>query len=163
MTGLAVFCGRTKTIHFILLQRINSTNHLSCQYCSMDGRVGLCPQIWKYESRLYKTNASAVCLAYDTENIKGTGCRRRGRTRKSWTDNVKRWTGQPLLSLLHMADDRCRWATKTMETSAVVPQRRLRVSQSLHFQLPKNFNSQVVSYCLDPCASCRGLSAARKE
>ena len=35
---------------------------------------------------------------------------RRGRSRKSWLNNIKEWIDQSLCSLLHIADGRSRWA-----------------------------------------------------
>ena len=46
----------------------------------------------------------------------------RGRPRKSWKDNIKKWTGQSLLSLLRIAHDRSRWAVITAKTYVGVPQ-----------------------------------------
>ena len=43
-------------------------------------------------------------------------------------DNIKEWTGQSLSSLLHIADNRSRWAAITTEASVGVPQRRLGVT-----------------------------------
>ena len=48
------------------------------------------------------------------------GSRRRGRPRKSWT-------GQSVLSLLRIADDRGRWTVITTDASVGVPKRCLAV------------------------------------
>ena len=48
----------------------------------------------------------------------------RGRSRKSWMDNIKGWTGQSLSLLLRIADDRSQWTTITAEAPVGVPQRR---------------------------------------
>ena len=63
--------------------------------------------------------------------------RRTGRLRKSRMDNVKEWTGQPLSSLLRIADERSQWGVDvksmdkniTAEVSAGKPQRRLSVTE----------------------------------
>ena len=55
------------------------------------------------------------------------GSRRIRRSRKSWKDNIKEWTGQSISSLLRTADDRSWWAVITAEASVGVPQRRLGV------------------------------------
>ena len=56
------------------------------------------------------------------------GRRRRGRSRKSWKDNIKEWTGQSMSRLLGVAEDRRRWAAITAEASVRVPQRRLGIT-----------------------------------
>ena len=56
------------------------------------------------------------------------GCRRRGRPRKSWKDNIKEWTGWSMSSWLHITDDRGRWAVISADAYAGVPQRRLDVT-----------------------------------
>ena len=53
---------------------------------------------------------------------------RRGRPHKSCKDNNKEWTGQPVSSLLRLADDRGRWTVAAASTSVGVPQRRLGVT-----------------------------------
>ena len=45
------------------------------------------------------------------------GNRRRGRLRKSWRDNIKKWTNQSLSSMFRIADVRSRWATIAAEAS----------------------------------------------
>ena len=42
----------------VLVLRLNSSNHSSCQCCSVDVRAGRWLQIWKGESRSLKTNAT---------------------------------------------------------------------------------------------------------
>ena len=37
--------------------------------------------------------------------------RRRGRPRKAWKDNIKDWTGQSFLSVLHITEDRSQTIT----------------------------------------------------
>ena len=61
--------------------------------------------------------------------LQGTadGSCRRGRPRKPRRDDIKEWTGQLLLPLLRIADDRSRWATIALEASVGVPERRLGV------------------------------------
>ena len=44
------------------------------------------------------------------------------------TIDIKEWTGQSLLSLFCVADDRSRWVTMTTEVSVGVPERRLGVT-----------------------------------
>ena len=56
----------------VFLQRLNSTNHLSCPYWSMDVTAGRRRRIWRGESRSLKTNATEECLAYHTGSIKQT-------------------------------------------------------------------------------------------
>ena len=53
------------------------------------------------------------------------GWRHRGRPRKSWKHNIKEWTGQLMLSLLHIAADRSRWAviTASVEVPPTTPGR----------------------------------------
>ena len=46
------------------------------------------------------------------------GRRRRGRSRKSWKDNIKEWMGQSM-SLLHITDDRSRWAAITASAELI--------------------------------------------
>ena len=47
--------------------------------------------------------------------------RRRGRPCKSWKDNTKKWTGQPIPSLLRIANDRGRWPAKAAAASVGYP------------------------------------------
>ena len=47
---------------------------------------------------------------------------------KSWKDNIKQWISHPMSSLLHIADDRGRWAVIAAEASIGIPQRRLGVT-----------------------------------
>ena len=62
--------------------------------------------------------------------LQGTvdGSRRRGKPRKLWKDNFKEWTGQLMSSLLHITDDRGRWAVITADASVGVLQRRLSIT-----------------------------------
>ena len=57
--------------------------------------------------------------------LQGTleGGRRRGRQRKSWSDNVKEWTDLTMSELVHEASDRCRWRTLSAASSVVSPRR----------------------------------------
>ena len=74
---------------------------------------------------LTKWAEAALRLIFDMELalpiiiLQGTvdGSRHRGRLRKSWKDNVTKWTGQLMSSLLHIADDRSRWAAIIAEAS----------------------------------------------
>ena len=45
-------------------------------------------------------------LKIKTTEVTVDGSRCRGRPRKSWKDYIKEWTGQSLLRLLRIADDR---------------------------------------------------------
>ena len=62
-----------------------------------------------------------VCLHYTLPKIilQGSvdGRRRRGRLRKSWKDNIKKWMNQKMSSLLRVrvAEDRRRWAAVAAE------------------------------------------------
>ena len=49
------------------------------------------------------------------------GNRCRGRPRKLWKDNIRKWTGQSMLSLLHIADDSGRRAVIAADPSVGVP------------------------------------------
>ena len=60
--------GKTKPPVF--LQRLNTTNHSSCQYCSRDVRAGRWLRILRDESKPLKVNATGWCLAYHTETVK---------------------------------------------------------------------------------------------
>jgi hypothetical protein len=57
--------------------------------------------------------------------LQGTveGKRRRGRQRKSWSDNVTEWTGCNIASLLRQAEDRELWRSLTARTSIMAPRR----------------------------------------
>ena len=57
-----------KTTPSVFLQRLNSANHLSFQYCSVDVRAGRRRQIWRGESKHLKTNATGGFVAYQTES-----------------------------------------------------------------------------------------------
>ena len=61
--------------------------------------------------------------------LQGTmdGYQRRARPGESWKNNIKKWTGHSMSSLLHIADDRGQWAVISTDASAEVPQRRLGV------------------------------------
>ena len=151
------YCGITEPS--VSSQKLNSTNHLSCEYYR-------CWRIWRGESRPLKTNATGehktkeyvwqrvnilagrqqllqsrvkrrklsrfghVCR-HDTPSkiiLQGTvdgGRRRRGRPRKSRKDDIMKWTGQSMSSMLCIADDRGRWAVITSDASGGVLQRRL--------------------------------------
>ena len=54
--------------------------------------------------------------------LQGTvnGSRGRGRSRKSWKDNIKEWTGQSMSSLLRIEGDRGRCAVIAADTSVCV-------------------------------------------
>ena len=73
--------------------------------------------VWPYLSSRY----AAKIILQGTED----GSRRRARLRKSWSDNIKEWTGHSLSSLMRIADDRSRWVTIAVVASVGVPQRRL--------------------------------------
>ncbi|PIK45030.1 hypothetical protein BSL78_18122 [Apostichopus japonicus] len=51
------------------------------------------------------------------------GCRRRGRQRRNWPDNVKDWTGLDMPDLLATASNRSAW--RTMSAATVMSPRRL--------------------------------------
>ena len=53
-------------------QRLNSTNHSSCQYCSTDVRAERWLWIWRDESKPSKTNNAEGCLVSHTKNTKRT-------------------------------------------------------------------------------------------
>ncbi len=57
--------------------------------------------------------------------LQGTveGKQRRGRPRKSWSDNIRDWTNQPTARLLRMTEDRGLWRTVAVEASIMSPQR----------------------------------------
>ena len=61
--------GTLKTYPSVFQQRLNSTSHLSSQYCSMYVTAGRWRRIWRGESRLLKTNATEECLAYTSTSI----------------------------------------------------------------------------------------------
>ena len=61
---------QTKAGASVFLQWLSSTNHLSCQYCSLDVRAVRWLRIWRDESKPFKTNAAGGCLAYHTKNTK---------------------------------------------------------------------------------------------
>ena len=52
-----------------------------------------------------------------------------GRPCKSSKDNIDKWTGQSLFSLLHITDDISQWATVTAEASVGIDQRRPGVTE----------------------------------
>ena len=82
--------GKTKWA-IVFLQRLNSTNHRSCQ-CSTDARAGCWLRISRDKSNPLKTNA-------EKDSIK---------------DNIKEWTSQSLSSLFRFASQTTevdRWAT----------------------------------------------------
>ena len=58
-------------------------------------------------SPLFVYRGSATSVVMISIILHGTvdGNRRRGRSRKSWKDSIKEWTGQSMLSLLRIADD----------------------------------------------------------
>jgi exonuclease III len=57
--------------------------------------------------------------------LQGTleGARRRGRQRKSWTDNVKEWTSLPMDELLTTAHNRPEWRRTAVSSSLMSPRR----------------------------------------
>ena len=57
-----------KLSHQFFPQSLYSTNHLSCQYCSLVVRTGHWQWIKRGKSRPLKTNAAGGCLAYHTES-----------------------------------------------------------------------------------------------
>ena len=71
--------------------------------------------------------------------------RRRARPLQSWKHNIKEGTGQAMLSLLRIADDRSRWAAITAEASVGVPQRRPGVTGISHFSVDKSANEWLTS------------------
>ena len=58
--------------------------------------------------------------------LQGTleGARKRGRPRKSWSDNVKEWTDLNTSDLLHTATDREGWRKVTSAAASHMPLRR---------------------------------------
>ena len=57
--------------------------------------------------------------------LQGTldGGRRRGRPRRTWTDDIKIWTSRSMASLLSEVNDRERWKRTTLSESLMSPQR----------------------------------------
>ena len=57
--------------------------------------------------------------------LQGTveGQRKRGRPRKSWSDNLKDWTGHNTTTLIRASEDREVWRTLTVAASTVAPRR----------------------------------------
>ena len=55
------------------------------------------------------------------------GARRRGRQKKRWEDNIKKWTGMGFGDSLRVAEDREEWKG-IVATSSVVPRRPPRLS-----------------------------------
>ena len=55
--------------------------------------------------------------------LQGTveGKQRRGRPRKSWSDNVKHWMDQPTAQTLRATENRHRWRVLTAETAIMPP------------------------------------------
>ena len=51
------------------------------------------------------------------------GGRRRGRQRKSWSDNVKEWTEMTMPDLLSTAADRCTWRMEAASSALKTPRR----------------------------------------
>ena len=90
MTRLAVLW-KSKAIS--IPTKINSTNHLCCQYCSMDVEAGCWMRIWRDESKPLKTNVSGGCFAYYAENTKRTNMH----DRTSWSCIVNRQASQVIM------------------------------------------------------------------
>ena len=65
------------------------------------------------------------CNGLSKTILQGTleGSRRRGRQRKSWTDNVKEWTGLTMPVLLARAQDRPGWRALSREVALMSPRR----------------------------------------
>ena len=86
--------------------------------------------VWQQDVRNFYCQPSSVASYHDSAmSVVTIRCQkpyyigiidsssRLGRRRKSWRGNIIEWTGKSLLSLLHIADNRSRWATITAETS----------------------------------------------
>ena len=60
--------------------------------------------------------------------LQGTveGARRRGRQRKSWTDNLKEWTEMPMQQIVSQAADRPAWRRTSTSSALRSPRRRKR-------------------------------------
>jgi len=76
-----------------------------------------------------------MCFGHTTRHntlaktiLQGTveGKRRRGRQKKSWVDNIKEWTAQPLQHLLLATQDREAWKKISFASSLMSPLRPLR-------------------------------------
>ena len=67
----------------------------------------------------------AATILREQYSVDGSRCR--VMPHKSWRDNIKEWTGQLLLSLLCITDDRSQWDAIAVEASVRVPRQHLGV------------------------------------
>ena len=103
---MSLICHSNLTLYFCVVTNCKERHKLS----------------WFSHSCLQKTLPKVI--------LQGTvdGCCRRGRSSKSWRDNIKKWTSPSLSSLLRITDNRSRLVTIIPQVSVGVPQRRLGVT-----------------------------------
>ena len=72
----------------------------------------------QWYGHLVRSSGLAKTILQGTVN----GSRKRGRQRRTWSDNISNWTGLSLAATLRIAEDRTRWR-EVVRKSSVVPLR----------------------------------------